>query len=128
MRRRCACRCKRSPTRRRSPEIPDMPREVAVLHSDVLRIRVRARDDFGVRDFGLTWELTEDSPRMGVATTEIKTQPPSPRVKAVGENVSVESVAFRHPGRRDGGVARLRAGLLSRAGTVADGGPTAYTS
>ncbi len=60
-------------------DTPICPREVAVLHSDVLRIRVRARDDFGVRDFGLTWELTEDSPRMGVATTEIKTQPPSPR-------------------------------------------------
>jgi hypothetical protein len=65
------------------PEIPDLPRDIAVLNSDVLSIRVRARDDFGVRDFGLTWEVTADSPRTSVATTDVKTQTASTRVKTV---------------------------------------------
>jgi hypothetical protein len=63
------------------PEIVDLPRETAVLESDVLHIRVLARDDYGVRDFGLTWDVTEDSPRLNVAATEVKTQPPSPRAR-----------------------------------------------
>jgi hypothetical protein len=63
------------------PEIPDLPREIAVLNSDVLSIRLRARDDYGVRDFGLTWEMTADSPRTSVATTELKTQTTNTRVK-----------------------------------------------
>jgi len=63
------------------PEIMDMPREIAVLNSDVLNIRLQARDDFGVRDFGLTWELTADSPHTDNATTEAKMQPGSSRVK-----------------------------------------------
>jgi hypothetical protein len=64
------------------PEIVDMPGEIAVLNSDVLNIRLRARDDFGVRDYGLTWDMTADSPRTAVATTEVKTQPATAQVKA----------------------------------------------
>ena len=63
------------------PEIADLPREIALLNSDVLSIRVRARDDYGVHDFGLMWEVTADSPRTSVATTELKTQTASTRVK-----------------------------------------------
>jgi hypothetical protein len=63
------------------PEIVEMPREIAVLNSDVLNIRLQARDDFGVRDFGLTWEMTADSPHTDIATSEIKMQTSSARVK-----------------------------------------------
>jgi len=63
------------------PEIPDLPRDIALLNSDVLNIRLKARDDFGVRDYGLTWEATADSPHTEVATTELKTQTTSTRVK-----------------------------------------------
>ena len=66
-----------------APEIVDFPREAAVLNSDVLHIRLQASDDFGVRDFGLTWDLTADSPQLSVATTEIKTAAKSPRDKTV---------------------------------------------
>jgi hypothetical protein len=59
-----------------------MPRDIAVLNSDVLNIRVQARDDFGVRDFGLTWDMTADSPPADIATTEIKTQTASSGIKA----------------------------------------------
>jgi hypothetical protein len=64
------------------PEIVDMPGEIAVLNSDVLNIRLRALDDFGVRDFGLIWDMTADSPPTAVATTEVKTQSSSTQVKA----------------------------------------------
>ena len=65
------------------PEIVDFPREAAVLNSDVLHIRLQANDDFGVRDFGLTWDLSADSPRLPVSSTELKTVAPSPRAKTV---------------------------------------------
>jgi hypothetical protein len=64
------------------PEIVEMPREIAVLNSDVLSIRLQARDDFGVRDLGLTWEMSADSPPADVAITEVKTQNSSSQVKA----------------------------------------------
>jgi hypothetical protein len=63
------------------PEIVEMPREIAVLNSDVLSIRVQARDDFGVRDFGLSWDMTADSPPTDMATSEVKTQTASSGVK-----------------------------------------------
>jgi hypothetical protein len=65
------------------PEILDFPHEAAVLNSDVLHIRLQASDDFGVRDFGLTWDLTEDSPQLAVATTELKTLAPTPRSRTI---------------------------------------------
>jgi hypothetical protein len=64
------------------PEIVDMPGEIALLRSDVLNIRLRAQDDFGVRDFGLIWNMTADSPRAAATTTEVKTQPSTTQVKA----------------------------------------------
>jgi hypothetical protein len=63
-----------------TPEILELPREIAVLESDVLHVPVQARDDFGVRDFGLLWEMTEDSPKTDIETTEVKTQTASSHV------------------------------------------------
>jgi hypothetical protein len=63
------------------PEIMELPRDVAVLNSDVLNIRLQARDDFGVRDFGLTWAMSADSPPADIATTEVKNQPASAHAK-----------------------------------------------
>jgi hypothetical protein len=63
-----------------TPEIVGLPREIALLVSDVLRVPVRAKDDFGVRDLGLTWDLTEDSPHGADASTEIKIQTSAPNV------------------------------------------------
>jgi len=56
------------------PEITDMPRDMAMLNSDVLNIRLQAHDDFGVRDLGLAWQMTSDSPPTAIATTEAKIQ------------------------------------------------------
>ncbi len=65
------------------PEIDDIPADISVLDSDVINIKVKARDDFGVRDVGLDWEMTADSPVTGspVATTEVKYQMSSPQMK-----------------------------------------------
>jgi len=80
-----------------APEIPDLPRETAVLASDVLRIRVRATDDFGVRDYGLMWDLTADSPPTQIEATEIKTQTPSPRIKTTEKVFLWSPAVFRIP-------------------------------
>jgi hypothetical protein len=77
------------------PEIAEMPRDIAVLNSDVLSIRVQAHDDFGVRDLGLTWEMTADSPPTDIATTEVKTQTASSSVKAT-EKVFLWSPSMYH--------------------------------
>jgi hypothetical protein len=39
------------------PEIPDLSREMSILESEVVQIKVRARDDFGVQKVGLIWDL-----------------------------------------------------------------------
>jgi hypothetical protein len=79
------------------PEIVEMPRDTAVLNSDVLSIRMRARDDFGVRDLGLTWDLTPDSPSAAIASTEIKVQASSPRVKTMDKVFLWSPSVFRIP-------------------------------
>jgi hypothetical protein len=79
------------------PEIADMPREIAVLNSDVLSIRVQARDDFGVRDFGLTWELGAESPPADLETTEVKTQTASPLLKEAENVFSWSPSMYRIP-------------------------------
>jgi hypothetical protein len=79
------------------PEIVEMPRDVSVLHSDVLSIRARARDDFGVRDLGLTWELTPDSPRATVASSEVKIQTATSQVKTAERVFKWSPSVFRIP-------------------------------
>jgi hypothetical protein len=63
------------------PILPDLPHDTAMLASDVLHIRAGATDDFGVRDFGLTWDVSSDVQLTEGYTTEVKIMPPSPRVK-----------------------------------------------
>jgi hypothetical protein len=45
------------------PELPDVYREISILETEVLPIKVRARDDFGVKTFGLAW--SGDAPKEG---------------------------------------------------------------
>src|SRR5207245_7043479 len=42
------------------PELADLPREVAILESEVLEINLAAKDDFGVRELALNWEVAAD--------------------------------------------------------------------
>jgi hypothetical protein len=43
------------------PELPDLSREMSILETEVVQVRVRARDDFGVQKIGLTWDLGQGS-------------------------------------------------------------------
>ncbi len=79
------------------PEILELPREVAILASDVLHIPTQARDDFGVRDFGLMWDTTADSPKSEIASTEVKTQTASPHVKTAEKVFLWSPSLFRIP-------------------------------
>lgn len=42
------------------PELPDQAREVAILETEVVQIKVAAKDDFGVRELALEWDLAAD--------------------------------------------------------------------
>jgi hypothetical protein len=79
------------------PDLPGMPRDSAVLVSDVLHIRAGATDDFGVLDFGLTWEMTADSPLTEGFTSEVKNMPPSPHAKKVEKVFLWSPQEFRIP-------------------------------
>lgn len=39
------------------PEIAELSREISILESEVVQLKVRARDDFGVQKVGLVWDL-----------------------------------------------------------------------
>ena len=79
------------------PEIMDMPREIAVLYSDVLSIRLQAHDDFGVRDLGLSWEMTADSPATDNGTLEVKTQTTNSTLKETEKTFSWSPAMYRIP-------------------------------
>jgi hypothetical protein len=39
------------------PDLPDFASEIAILETDVLEVNAVAKDDFGVKELGLRWEL-----------------------------------------------------------------------
>ncbi|MFO1500865.1 MAG: hypothetical protein U1G07_21170 [Verrucomicrobiota bacterium] len=40
-----------------SPELRELQKDTAILHTETLDLKVAGRDDFGVRDVGLEWQL-----------------------------------------------------------------------
>ena len=79
------------------PDLPGLPRETAMLDSDVLRIRAEASDDFGVRDLGLTWDVVSDAPLAESITSEVKIMTASSRVKKIEKVFLWSPRAFRIP-------------------------------
>ena len=78
-------------------DLPGLPRETAMLVSDVLHIRAEASDDFGVRDLGLTWDVVSDAPLAESITTEVKIMTASSRVKKTAKVFLWSPRAFRIP-------------------------------
>jgi hypothetical protein len=78
-------------------DLPGLPRETALLVSDVLRIRAGASDDFGVRDLGLTWDVVSDAPLTESIVSEVKVMTPSARVKKIEKVFLWSPRAFRIP-------------------------------
>lgn len=78
-------------------DLPGLPPETAMLDSDVLRIRAEASDDFGVRDLGLTWDLTSDTPLTQSITSEVKIMAPNARDKKLEKVFLWSPREFRIP-------------------------------
>jgi hypothetical protein len=78
-------------------DLPGLPRETALLVSDVLRIRAEASDDFGVRDLGLTWTVESDAPLTESVASEVKIMTPSPRLKTAAKVFLWSPQIFRIP-------------------------------
>lgn len=79
------------------PELLGMPRETAMLATDVMHIRTQASDDFGILDLGLTWEVSSDTPLTEGYTSEIKIMPPNSHVKKASKVFSWSPQMFRIP-------------------------------
>jgi hypothetical protein len=43
-----------------TPELPGLMKETAILHTEVLDLKAAARDDFGVRELGVKWQVLND--------------------------------------------------------------------
>lgn len=81
-----------------SPDLPDLSRDVAILQSDVIKIKALAKDDFGVREVGLSWEVMADSDeRMDWSVTETKVEQKTARQKRAEEMFQWSPVIFRVP-------------------------------
>jgi hypothetical protein len=78
-------------------DLPGLPRETAMLLSDVLHIRAGASDDFGVRDLGLTWEVVSEAPLTESVASEVKVMAPSSRLKKMEKVFLWSPRAFRIP-------------------------------
>ncbi|MGZ4962074.1 MAG: hypothetical protein ACXWC8_05905 [Limisphaerales bacterium] len=79
------------------PDLPNLPRECAMLASDVLTIKLEARDDFGVRDIGLMWDFASDNPGSQSTVTETKIQTESPHEKKTEHEFKWSPSLFRIP-------------------------------
>lgn len=80
-----------------APELSGLPRETAVLVSDVLHVQTEARDDFGVRDLGLTWEVSSDTPLTEGIVSEIKIMTPNSHIKKASKVFLWSPRIFRIP-------------------------------
>ncbi|MFN7138467.1 MAG: hypothetical protein ACK4UN_03920, partial [Limisphaerales bacterium] len=80
------------------PDLPDVSREIAILHTDVLDLRTVAKDDYGIQDLGLSWEV-ELAPEESTqhSSTEVKINKRSTREKEVEEVFRWSPVIFRIP-------------------------------
>jgi hypothetical protein len=64
------------------PEFAELSREVAILETEVLELKARGRDDFGVRLVGYAWEFALDWQQAeGSSSREFRIQAESPQEK-----------------------------------------------
>jgi hypothetical protein len=67
-----------------TPDLPDLARDSAILYSDVLNLRLTARDDFGVNDLGISWDFSSTADQQETrGVTEMKNQTRTPHEKSV---------------------------------------------
>jgi hypothetical protein len=67
-----------------TPELADMLKDTAILESEMIEIRTIGRDDFGVREVGLLWQLLADSSGTNAGPNRpFRFQAPTPHEKAL---------------------------------------------
>lgn len=79
------------------PDLPELPRDCAMLANDVLTIKIDARDDFGVRDLGLMWDFASENPGAPSAVTEVKRMSASSHEKKAEEVFKWSPALYRIP-------------------------------
>ena len=79
-------------------ELPELPRDVGLLETEVLNVKVAARDDFGVRDLGLLVEMPPDAEGASAASwPDFKTDAPQPRPPEHSASFAFSPSVFRIP-------------------------------
>ncbi len=79
-------------------ELLDMPREISVLESEVVELKVQARDDFGVRDLGVAWGMEgEWEQTNGAPKTAFKVDAGTPRETKLTESFGFSPTLQRIP-------------------------------
>lgn len=81
-----------------APELPDLFRDTAILETEVLQIKLRARDDYGVKTMGLIWETSLGAGGTNqIPIPEFKTQAMNTQTKAMEESFSFTPALLRVP-------------------------------
>jgi hypothetical protein len=81
-----------------TPELPDLSREVAILETEVLQIKVAAKDDFGVRDLALEWDLAADWKATNqIVKQEFKGRAGTPQEKKLEKSFRFSPAVLRIP-------------------------------
>jgi hypothetical protein len=69
-----------------TPELVDLQKDTALLHSEVLDLKTLVRDDFGVREMGIDWQLlTGDDGSTNRLAQRVRREAPTPREKKLDE-------------------------------------------
>ncbi len=78
------------------PELPDMFRETAMLETEILQIRTRAHDDFGVKMLGITWVTDAVMEKTNsVQLSEFKFDADTPRKKELEQTFTFSPSILR---------------------------------
>lgn len=80
------------------PDLPDCSPELAILETDVLEVNAVAKDDFGVKDLGLRWEVVAAGNETNrPAPQTFQTQASSPQQRTLEQTFRFSPAALRIP-------------------------------
>jgi hypothetical protein len=79
-----------------SPAFPDLFRDTSILETEVLPIKVRAQDDFGIKAFGLLWEREGEGTNSPVVA-EFRQQLTNAYTKVIEHTFSFSPAVMRIP-------------------------------
>ncbi|MHC1766028.1 MAG: hypothetical protein AB9869_17295 [Verrucomicrobiia bacterium] len=81
-----------------TPELVDLLRDTAILESEVLDLKTAARDDFGVREVGVAWQIVAGaSATNGTSARQLNYLAPGPREKQIEETFHFSPAVYGVP-------------------------------